>query len=105
MLRELSGRAHTVFSAVALLCNAASFAQSAAASTTVYFRAIHESEIEAYLAAGEYADKAGAYAIQGKAMEFVDKIEGCYYNVMGLPISATITLFEHYQSRKGTGNV
>ena len=94
-----------VYTAVALLCNACSFAESVVAATTVWFRRIHEPDIEAYLAQNEYADKAGAYAIQGKAMEFVDKIEGCYYNVMGLPISATIALFEHYHSRKGTGNV
>jgi septum formation protein len=101
MLRSLSGRPHIVHTAVALLCNGGSFAESGAAATTVYFRTLHEPEIEAYLAENEYADKAGAYAIQGRAMEFIDKIEGCYYNVMGLPISATIALFEHYHSRKG----
>ncbi|MDD5675904.1 MAG: Maf family protein [Chitinivibrionales bacterium] len=105
MLRKLSGKVHTVYTAVALLCNACAFAESAVAATTVYFRPLSETDVESYLTSNEYADKAGAYAIQGRAMEFVDKIEGCYYNVMGLPIRATIALFEHYQLRKETGNV
>ena len=47
-----------------------------------------ESEIAAYVASGEHRDKAGAYAIQGRAARFIERIEGCYYNVMGLPVAA-----------------
>jgi septum formation protein len=66
------------------------------ACTDVFFRKVPIDEIEAYLACGEYRDKAGAYAIQGRAMTFVEKISGCYYNVVGLPVSETIGMFVKY---------
>jgi septum formation protein len=96
MLRLLSGRSHTVVTAVALLCAEAGFCESAAARTEVFFRALDEEEIERYLSFPEYEDKAGAYAVQGGAMTFIDRIEGCYYNVMGLPITATLRLFKEF---------
>ena len=55
--------------------------------TRVHFVALTDSEIEEYVASGEPRDKAGAYAIQGLASKFIDKIEGCYFNVMGLPLA------------------
>ncbi|MDR2693950.1 MAG: Maf family protein [Chitinispirillales bacterium] len=100
MLRLLSGKRHTVVTAVALLCGDAGFSESAAIRTDVFFRTLEVEEIEHYLSFPEYGDKAGAYAVQGGAMTFIDKIEGCYYNVMGLPITATLGLFKKF-AKKG----
>jgi septum formation protein len=57
------------------------------ASTAVWFAPLSAAEIEEYVASGEPMDKAGAYAIQGLASKFVERIDGCYFNVMGLPIA------------------
>ncbi|MCI0403764.1 MAG: Maf family protein [Acidobacteria bacterium] len=85
-LEKLSGHAHEVITGVALVENGG---RSAVAheKTTVQFRALSHEEIEAYVASGEPLDKAGAYAIQGRASRFVTRIEGCYFNVMGLPVA------------------
>jgi septum formation protein len=96
MLRTLSGRGHTVITAVALLCAEAGFRESVAVRTEVFFRQLGEDEIQHYLSFPEYEDKAGAYAVQGGAMTFIDRIEGCYYNVMGLPVTATLGLFKKF---------
>jgi septum formation protein len=96
MLQLLSGRSHQVWSGVALVCEAAAFSGSDAAMTTVRFRSIPRAELDAYLASADYLDKAGAYGIQDAAMVFVERIEGCYYNVMGLPVVTTIRLLEQY---------
>jgi septum formation protein len=96
MLQRLSGRMHKVYSGVALTCADINFTSTAAACTDVFFRDVPDWEIEEYLTVDEYADKAGAYAIQGRAMTFVDKINGCFYNVMGLPISETMSLCKAY---------
>jgi septum formation protein len=101
MLHKLSGRKHTVLTGVALTCTAVSFCSVRTVSTEVYFRNLSVDEIEWYLASGEAYDKAGGYGIQGKAMNFVDKIEGCFYNVVGLPIQGTIDLFKEFDA-KGT---
>lgn len=98
MLTTLSGSEHQVLTGVALVCRAADFAASSVARTDVFFRSISGPEIDAYLSHGEYRDKAGAYAIQGKAMIFIDRIAGCYYNVVGLPVSHTIALFSTWLS-------
>jgi septum formation protein len=108
MLGCLSGRTHTVLTSVALVCGArgaCSFSAGAVETTTVQFRSLAQWEIDEYLDCGEYRDKAGAYAIQGRAMAFVDRIDGCYYNVVGLPIRKTIDLFAAYADRKGAPNV
>ena len=105
MLRALSGRRHSVITAVALSCSGESFFRSTTASTWVYFRKLSENEINRYLDSDEPYDKAGAYGIQGKAMIFVDKIEGCFYNVVGLPVSSTIDLFKAFEARKESCNV
>ncbi len=60
--------------------------------TKVYFRDLESKEIQAYIASGESQDKAGAYGIQGLGALLVDKIEGCYFNVVGLPLSRTMQL-------------
>ncbi len=102
MLQRLSGRAHKVYSGIALICMDLKFEKTAVACTDVFFRNISKNYIEDYLNSEDYSDKAGAYAIQGKAMIFVDKINGCFFNVMGLPISETIGIYKAYtEFRKG----
>ena len=85
MLRALSGRMHRVITGVCLLGEG--WSRSEAVETRVWFRRLSGAEIAEYVASGEPLDKAGAYAIQGLASRFVERIEGCYFNVMGLPVS------------------
>jgi septum formation protein len=90
MLMLLSGRTHHVFTAVALA--AAGDVQAEVSTTAVTFRDLAAGEIERYVGTGESADKAGAYAIQGRAAAFVSRIEGSYSGVMGLPLFETASL-------------
>ena len=85
MLRSLSGRDHSVFTGISLRRGTCLIAD--VSETLVWFNPISDEEIEAYVATGEPMDKAGAYAIQGYASRFVRRIEGCYHNVVGLPVS------------------
>ena len=94
MLRLLSGRSHQVISGVAVLDAASGALMTACERTIVYFQPLLEEEIEAYVASGEPLDKAGAYAIQGKAALFIPRIEGCYYNVVGLPLHCLASLLK-----------
>jgi septum formation protein len=105
MIRLLAGESHEVYSAVALVCEEAAFIESGAERTVVRFREIGVEEIASYIESKDCRDKAGAYAIQGDAMVFVDRIEGCYYNVVGLPVTRTISLFTAYMKRKEPNNV
>lgn len=84
MLRELSGRAHQVMTAVTVQCGAV--VQTEVSVTQVHFRPLREKEIAAYIRSGEPMDKAGAYGIQGRGALFIEGIEGDYYGVMGLPV-------------------
>lgn len=86
MLAALSGRGHQVFTGVCLLDAATGWARVEVEETWVHFRPLSSAEIAAYVDSGEPMDKAGAYAIQGGAGAFVDRIEGSFENVMGLPI-------------------
>jgi len=92
MLRLLSGRTHRVITGVSLV--SAVGVQTAAEVTAVQFLTLSDAEIEAYVATGEPMDKAGAYAIQGRAARWIPRIEGCYFNVVGLPIALVATLLE-----------
>lgn len=85
MLQKLSGRSHEVITGLCVLKGAIVFVD--AACTTVTFSPLSGEEIEEYLATGEPFDKAGGYATQGKAARFVERIEGCFFNVVGLPVS------------------
>lgn len=84
MLRQLSGRHHTVMTGVSVTCGERT--ETFTELTHIHFRALSEAEILAYVATGEPMDKAGAYGIQGLAGLFVSRLDGDYYNVMGLPI-------------------
>ena len=94
MLRLLSGRTHTVITAVCLINPAeeSGHVRSHVARTDVEFARLSETNIAWYVASGEPADKAGAYAIQGLASRFVIRIEGSYSNVVGLPVAPVCDL-------------
>nr|WP_321365734.1 Maf family protein [uncultured Desulfuromusa sp.] len=86
MLKQLSGRQHQVLSGYAVIDRQTGKQRAEAVSTRVWFRQLTDVEITGYIATGEPADKAGAYAIQGLGICFVSKIEGSYTNVVGLPL-------------------
>ena len=92
MLRLLSGRTHRVITGVALVTAAG--VEVAAEVTAVRFLTLSEAEIADYVASDEPMDKAGAYAIQGRAARWIPRIEGCYFNVMGLPLALVSSLLE-----------
>jgi septum formation protein len=85
MLRQLAGRRHDVLTGVCLRHQGHS--QSAVERTGVWFDPLGELEIAEYVATGEPMDKAGAYGIQGMASKFVSRIDGCFFNVVGLPVA------------------
>jgi septum formation protein len=85
MLHLLSGQRHAVLTGICL--RSASRAIEDCAETGVWFAPLSSREIEDYAASGEPMDKAGAYAIQGLASKFIQRIDGCYFNVMGLPVA------------------
>lgn len=94
MLRQLSGDEHQVLSAVAVaLGNRIEVALSV---STLRFARLSEDRISRYLLSGEYADKAGAYAMQGQAGAFVEHLAGSYSGVMGLPLSETVDLLQRF---------
>ena len=88
MLQQLSGRSHIVKTGVSIFDNVSNKSLSEVVKTTVQFKKLSDEEISWYLEAGEFFDKAGAYGIQGRAGVLIEKIEGCYYNVVGLPINS-----------------
>jgi septum formation protein len=92
ILRRLSDRTHQVLTGVAAVSRAGVF--SGVETTEVVFAPIPESELTAYCATTEPLDKAGAYGIQGYAARWILRIDGCYFNVMGLPIARTAKLIE-----------
>jgi septum formation protein len=87
MLEKLSGRTHAVVTGVALIRLPDAEPLTFVDSTLVHFAPLTEEAITRYLATGEPHDKAGGYAIQGRAGRFIPRIEGCYFNVVGLPLA------------------
>jgi septum formation protein len=90
MLELLSGRTHAVLTGIAVITRKG--IARAVEITQVTFNVLTDPEIALYIASGEPLDKAGAYAIQGYAARWIPRIEGCYFNVMGLPIARTVAL-------------
>src|SRR3954470_8269400 len=90
-LRLLSGRNHRVYTAICLVTPKEAFRQRLI-ETRVRFKRLNETDIEAYLASGEWRGKAGGYAVQGIAGSFVVKMVGSYSNVVGLPLYESCTL-------------
>jgi len=87
MLEKLSGRTHSVITGVALVRLPDVERREFTEITQVHFTALSDEEIVSYLSSGEPFDKAGAYAIQGVAGRFIPRIDGCYFNVVGLPLA------------------
>lgn len=87
MLKSLSNNVHRVYSGVTVINNATKVMNTKCLYTEVYFSDISDEEILSYIHTGECLDKAGAYGIQGLGGIFVEKINGCYYNVVGLPLN------------------
>ncbi|HEY8394833.1 MAG TPA: Maf family protein [Thermaerobacter sp.] len=96
MLARLSGRRHEVVTGVAVVDAASGRAEVASTITHVWMRPLSQREIDAYIATGEPMDKAGAYAIQGLGATLVPRIEGCYFNVVGLPLSLLADLLARF---------
>jgi septum formation protein len=86
MLRKISGKMHLVITGFTVLDTLSRKSVSRSVETKVYIKQLSEQEIEAYIKSGEPLDKAGAYAIQGLGAVLVERIEGDYFNVMGLPL-------------------
>ncbi|MBE7024724.1 MAG: septum formation inhibitor Maf [Ruminococcaceae bacterium] len=93
MLSRLSGKTHHVYTGVALLCAETGRMKTCCEETAVTFRTLSDEEIRTYIATGEPMDKAGAYGIQGKGGALVEKTEGDFQNVVGLPLCAVRRLF------------
>ena len=91
MLERLSGRTHSVVTAVSLIRLPDVEQRAFVETTLVHFDRLSANEITRYLATEEPHDKAGAYAIQGRAGRYIPRIEGCYYNVVGLPLARLLS--------------
>ena len=87
MLEKLSGRTHSVITGVALIRLPDAERREFTEITQVHFASLTNEEILKYLSSGEAFDKAGSYAIQGVAGRFIPRIDGCYFNVVGLPLA------------------
>jgi len=90
MLEKLAGRTHQVLTGIAAVTRKG--VVSEVEITQVFFDLINEEELLRYLESGEPLDKAGAYGIQGYAARWIPRIEGCFFNVVGLPLSRTLQL-------------
>ncbi|MDO5547573.1 MAG: Maf family protein [Eubacteriales bacterium] len=97
MLRALAGRAHQVMTAVSVVGDGGE--ETRVSVTDVHFRPMSEQEIAAYIATGEPMDKAGAYGIQGAGSLFIERIEGDYYGVMGLPVCMLYQMLEKFPEK------
>jgi septum formation protein len=101
MLSYLSGRTHFVITGICVLRLPGGATRSAVERTAVTFAPLDPSEIEAYVTTGEPSDKAGGYAIQGRAGRYIPRIEGCYFNVVGLPLARLHALLGDLDWRDG----
>jgi len=98
MLRMLSDRSHHVITGVAVVTSEG--VEVAAEVTAVRFLSLADEEIAAYVATGEPMDKAGAYGIQGLAARWIPRVEGCYFNVVGLPLALVSAMLEGTQAKR-----
>ena len=96
MLAQISGKSHDVITGFTVLDTAAEKIVTKTVTTKVYIKKLTKKEIDAYVQTGEPLDKAGAYGIQGLGAVIVEKIEGDYYNVMGLPLSALAEVLQEF---------
>ena len=103
MLLQLQGRRHEVFTGLAL--RVGSRIEADVAVTRVWFRSLDAAECKEYVASGEPLDKAGAYGIQGLGAALVQRIEGEYFNVMGLPVQLLLSLLARFGLRYAYGSL
>jgi septum formation protein len=103
MLMQLQGRRHEVFTGLAL--RVGSRIEADVAVTRVWFRSLDAAECQEYVASGEPLDKAGAYGIQGLGAALVQRIEGEYFNVMGLPVQLLLSLLARFGLRYAYGSL
>jgi septum formation protein len=96
MLRNLSGATHTVYTGMAMLVKPGKRIRLHCEKTKVTFRKLEEKEIKNYISTGDPFDKAGAYGIQGLAGSFVEKVSGCFFNVVGLPVKPLMDRLKPY---------
>ncbi|HYZ27505.1 MAG TPA: Maf family protein [Thermoleophilaceae bacterium] len=92
MIARLAGRTHEVLGGLVLRCDSGE--RTAIASTLVTFRALDPDEVDAYIRSGEWEGRAGGYAIQGKGAALVERIEGDFWNVVGLPVPELVRLLK-----------
>ncbi|WP_373898949.1 Maf-like protein [Haloimpatiens sp. FM7315] len=95
MLRNLSGKWHEVYSGIAIVDNTSNKILTDYVCTKVKFSDITDKEIKKYINTGEPMDKAGAYGIQGFGGLFVERIDGCFYNVVGLPLNRLVSMMRN----------
>jgi septum formation protein len=100
MLKALSGRSHEVITGIAIIDSSKGSKVVEYEKTIVTFRNLENDRINSYIDTGEVLDKAGAYGIQGKGALLVEKIEGCYFNVVGLPLTKLESCLEKYFDTK-----
>jgi septum formation protein len=93
-LSKLRGREHEVITAVCVMDAESGLCEVQDEITRVWFRDVKDEEIRAYIMTGEPMDKAGAYGIQGLGAVFIDRIEGCYFNVVGLPLKNLYSMLQ-----------
>lgn len=105
MLQRLSGTRHRVLTGVAMLRLPDGAARVDVASTDVWFAAMTPAEIAEYVATGEPLDKAGAYGIQGFGGRFVERIDGCYFNIVGLPLALVYRTLKELGWQQGAASV
>ena len=98
MLRMMTDRSHLVTTGVCLIEPGGKVEDVRSETTEVTFTNISDAEIRSYVATGEPMDKAGAYGIQGVASRWVKKVDGCFYNVMGLPISLVYRMLREHKA-------
>lgn len=94
MLKKLSGRSHEVYTGYCVVNCESGVSVAKCEKTMVYFRSLSDEEIDSYIKTREPMDKAGAYGIQQRGSKFVEKIEGDYFNVVGLPVCALVKLMK-----------
>jgi septum formation protein len=96
MLGMISGRTHVVYTGIAIVDTATGKTLVECEESRVHIRDLAPDEIAAYVRTGEPSDKAGAYAVQGVGSVIVDRIEGCYFNVVGLPMSRLALMLKEF---------
>jgi septum formation protein len=105
MLRRLSGKTHRVFTGFALIDQPSNRETASLEMTEVTFRALEEAEIAAYVRSGEAMDKAGAYGIQDASAVFAERINGCFYNVVGFPLTRFYVTLRSFYAYRGKGGL